>query len=193
MINYWVEILTLTTILLLMIPLWLTYVIICSSVWLLVLKLFPKSRAFSLKHSGDPPSIDKFAAFPCSWDKTQLGLYIYIRSMSISLPTDKLLRLVSTLTFTWHIARKCFTLLEIVTLLRYLEHAYAVYPWRNYLFCALRSAFNIYLKTGTRHTMATLSGLATMVSTGRDAKIADEQLLFHVFIQKKVSKSLYQS
>ena len=37
------------------------------------------------------------------------------------------------------------------------------------------------------------SDLVAMVSTVRDATIADEQILFDAFIQKKVSKSLYQS
>ena len=139
-----------------------------------------------------PLSMDKFSAFPCSWEKTQLGLHINTRAMSIALPTDKLLRLVSTLTSTWHTARKSFTLLEGVTLLGHLEHACTVCPWGKYLFCALRSAVNMCLKTRTRH-MAKLSDLAVMVSTVRDVKTADEQILFDSFIQKKVSKSLYQS
>ena len=112
--------------------------------------------------------------------------------MSIALPTEKLLRLVSTLKTTWHTSRKSFTLLEGVTLLGHLEHACTVCPWGKYLFCALRSAVNICLKTRTR-AIAKLSDLSTMVSTVRDAKTADEQLLFDAFIQKKVSKSLYQS
>ena len=78
-----------------------------------------------------PLSMDKFSAFPCSWEKTQLGLHINTRAMSIALPTDKLLRLVSTLKSTWHTARKSFTLLEDVTLLGHLEHACTVCPWGN--------------------------------------------------------------
>ena len=144
------------------------------------------------KFRRSPLSMDKYSAFPCSWEKVQLGLLINTRKMNITLPSDKMKRLVDTLKNTWHKSRKSFTLLEGVTLLGHLEHACMVCSWGRPLFCALRSAVNDCLRTRIRHMHKT-SDLTAMASTIRDAKTDDEKILFDAFLQKKISRSLYQS
>ena len=134
----------------------------------------------------------KYSVFPCSSEKVQLGIHINTRKMMLTLPDDKFQRLNNTLTSTWHASRKSFTILEGLTFLGYLEHSCTVYSWGKFFFCALRSAVNNYLRTRVHH-MSKLSDAATMVSTIRDAKSTEEQALFDVFLQKKISKSLYQS
>ena len=74
----------------------------------------------------------------------------------------------------------------------HLERACMVCSWGQFLFYALRSTVNNCLRTRVHH-ISKASDLAAMASTIRDAKTASEQELFDAFLQKRISKFLYQS
>ena len=86
-----------------------------------------------LSERRPPISMDKFAVHKCSLEKQQLGLVIKTRTIPVNLPEKKILRVVTTLTTTWHPHRKSFTLLEGVTLLGNLDHATLVFTWGRHL------------------------------------------------------------
>ena len=77
--------------------------------------------------------MDKFVTHKCSWENQQLGLIINTRTMTVRFTEDKILRLVITLTATWHAPRKYFTLLEGVTLLANLKYATSECHWGSHL------------------------------------------------------------
>ena len=79
-------------------------------------------------HYRSNTSMDKFAAFICSWSKEQISLIVNTRSMSIFLPKAKRVRILDMLTSTWYEHRKLFTLLEGDTLLGNLNNAALVDP-----------------------------------------------------------------
>ena len=110
--------------------------------------------------------------------------------MSVSLPGDKLTRLILTLTSTWHPFRKSFTLLEGVTLLGHLEHASSICSWGRHLYDALRSAVNYCLRSCTREVYSQ-SQVNLMVAEIRNASSPDEAFLIDRFNKRKIAKSIY--
>ena len=93
-----------------------------------------------------PLSLDKFFQAHCSWKKEQLGLIIDTRSMTVTLPQQKIDRLLALLQSTWHLHRKTFTLMEGTVLLGFLEHAAQICAWGRYLYGTLRHSVNFCLK-----------------------------------------------
>ena len=69
-----------------------------------------------------PLSMDKCYDSICSYLHTQLGILINTRSLTLSVPDDKMGNLIKIIITTWHNARKSFTLREIACLLGLVAH-----------------------------------------------------------------------
>lgn len=72
--------------------------------------------------------LKRFYQTKCSYCKTQLGLTINTRNMTVSLPMDNFTNISQLLNTTWHSHRKTSTIMQGVKLLGILEHASLVNP-----------------------------------------------------------------
>jgi hypothetical protein len=89
----------------------------------------------------NPLSLDKYFDSSCSYERTQLGITVNTRKLTISLTDKKRTAMLDELSH-WHLKRKSFTLLQGVTLCGSLEFWANISPWVRFLYLNLRSAVN---------------------------------------------------
>lgn len=86
----------------------------------------------------NPISLDKFYQAECSFIKKQLGANINTRTMRVLIPADKIIKLNTLLSTTWHDKRQRFSVMESAILLGNLEHFSQTCPWARGFFRAVK-------------------------------------------------------
>jgi hypothetical protein len=94
-------------------------------------------------------SLDKYFKTKCSYEREQLGLLVNTRDMLVSLPADKIKKLIKTLSH-WHSGRCTYTLRDIAELTGGLLHAAQIAPWAKYLFIAIQDSVRASLRLNTK-------------------------------------------
>ena len=138
----------------------------------------------------DPLSLDKYFESVCSYIRTQLGIVINTRDMSIGLSEKKRLSILDELSH-WHNRRRSFTLLQGVVLCGSLEFWANTSPWVRFLYHQLRLSINNCLRNCveiTKHKTE-IKNLITDLANSQDL---DTHELKSKFIQKKIAKDTYK-
>ena len=138
----------------------------------------------------DALSLDKYFESVCSYKRTQLGILINTRTMSISLSEKKRLSMLNELSH-WHKKRKSFNLLQGVILCGTLEFWATTSSWIRFIYLQLRSSINQCLVNCSKITK-NKKEIKKLISEVANTKGLDNHDLKERFLQSKIAKETYK-
>jgi len=115
-----------------------------------------------------PLSMDKYYQAQCSYSKKQLGYLINTRTMMITFPSDKLLKMTNIL-HKWHSKRKSYTIRQAAELAGNLEFFASTAIWIRFLTYSIKNSILIALRANT----TTISSTKSMRTWLQDTTLPD--------------------
>ena len=138
----------------------------------------------------NPLSLDKYFESICSYNRTQLGININTRTMTISLTEKKRIAMIKELSH-WHKERKSFTLLQGVILCGSLEFWAVTSPWIRFIYHQLRSCVNKCLLNCSNITK-NKSDIKKLISEVANSKDTEYHVLKEKMVIKTIAKETYK-
>ena len=103
-----------------------------------------------------PLSMEKYYHAKCSFSKQQLGYLINTRTMSVSFPPEKILKMQNIL-HQWHTKRKTYTIRQAAELAGNLEFFASMATWLRFLTYSLKHSILLALRTNSKKVSSTKS------------------------------------
>ena len=138
----------------------------------------------------DPLSLDKYFESTCSFKRTQIGIDINTRTMSIALSEKKRIAMLDELSH-WHKKRKSFTLLQGVVLCGSLEFWATTSSWIRFIYDQLRSAVNKSLLNCSKITKSKKE-IKALITDLAHTKNIDDHDLKEKHLRSKIARDTYK-
>ena len=134
--------------------------------------------------------MEKFVQSLCSHERVQLGLLVNTRKMTVSLPPDKVAKLIRELKH-WHSGRRSFNVLQAARLVGLLQHAAQVCVWARFLLVALQHSIQIALHYNEKELRKT-EAFQELIKDIDRSSLSEEDLQKGLFAQGKLAQKIWR-